>query len=98
MKIVSPPKIELIMSFNIFLKGTINILPNKKMKHIQAKKVITLISISFSPNDNYFLLPFVCFNLDKYYYPTSSSDSKYEYFLSLIISTWIPFDLANFIK
>ena len=41
---------ELIKTiFNIFFIGTINILPNIKIKHIHAKYVITFVSIFSTP-------------------------------------------------
>lgn len=43
--IVSPPKMELIISFKIFFIGTINILPKINKKHMHAKYVIIFVSI-----------------------------------------------------
>lgn len=44
-KITTPPIIEFKTSFNIFLIGTMKILPNKNKKQIHAKYVIILIFI-----------------------------------------------------
>lgn len=46
--ITTPPKIEFITNFRILVSGTIKILPNIKIKQIQAKYVIILISILFN--------------------------------------------------
>ena len=47
-QISKPPKKELNTNFKIFLIGTIKILPKINKKHIQAKYVITFISIKKS--------------------------------------------------
>lgn len=62
--IKTPPKIELITSFNIFFNGNIKILPTKNNIIIQAKKVM-IVSVPKFNHPTFISLLWL--NLDKYY-------------------------------
>lgn len=92
-----PPSTELIISFNTFFSGSINILPNISIAIIQDKKtiIVLMFSIAYPPSNTIIMLVFLLILLFYNYIAFVASIPICKLF---IISTAIPFSLTCFIK